>query len=200
MSITNLQYRVELHDHFFQGDLHTLNKAERLARQTLRLSANTMKFHSFYQQLLGEERIVDRVDEPDSIEEFCSQGFLICLSIINIYNVPAELICHEQYFDIATSFRRLVRLSGLIAGIADGVVENHHLEDKPMLIEAVLVTASLYLTIVKAHHPERDFEYMIHKTFQRLLVREAKNLFAPRIQAAITGMMNDGGFKSPFTS
>lgn len=191
-----VQFRQELHDRLFHGDIYNLTKPHRLTHLVLHHCKYTSKIyglHNLYirQEFYKSNRPLFEGDEDGKaiVQNLCVDGMIVGLSMLNVANkLYSGLKGHGEHWPFDCCVGLLVTSTGKLAKTIEDI--DHMAQTNPIgEIVGVLQEMMRCYTDIFTYFGETERD-VIEKIYARLNFIEEKNMYGDRLQAQMLMIIN----------
>lgn len=193
-----VQFRQELHDRLFHGDIYNLTKPHRLTHLVLHHCKYTSKIFGMYSTYIRQEfyQPGDRLFHNDEdakriIQGLCVDGMIVSLSMLNVANKLYSGLRNTGapwVFDIAAV--ELVRSTGKLAKTVEDI--DHMAQTNPIgEVVSVLQSMTHYYTSIFHSFTGEDERDLVEQIYARLNFIEEKNMYGDRLQSQMLMIINE---------
>lgn len=189
-----LQFRQELHDQLFHGDIYHLAKPHRLTHLVLHHCKYTSKIHTLYRKEISTpsgnyEWFKGDPESKQTMLRLCVDGMIVSLSMLNIANFRFSKLLAIGPFDMGTCVDILIHNTGRLAKTVEDI--DHMMQTKPIdaVVHCLAEMTTSYMTVFKILS-DGDQEQLIDAIYARLNTVESYNMFAHERQTQMLSIIN----------
>lgn len=189
-----VQFRQELHDRLFHGDIYNLTKPHRLTHLVLHHCKYTSKLFTLFdtevRAMTGRPAFFEDVDAKVIIQRLCVDGMIVSLSMLNVANKLYSARPRQQSFwSFECCFPELIRKVGALAKTVEDI--DHMAQTNPIgeVVDSLETMMQCYTGIFRYFgESERD---LIEQIYARLNFIEEKNMYGDRLQSQMLMIINE---------
>lgn len=190
-----VQFRQELHDRLFHGDIYNLTKPHRLTHLVLHHCKYTSKLFTLFdtevRAVTGRPAFHEDEDAKAIIQRLCVDGMIVSLSMLNVANkLYSDRPRQQTFWAFECCFPELIRKVGALAKTVEDI--DHMAQTNPIgeVVDSLQTMMHAYTGIFRYFgESERD---LIEQIYARLNFIEEKNMFGDRLQAQMLMIINEG--------
>lgn len=189
-----VQFRQELHDRLFHGDIYNLTKPHRLTHLVLHHCKYTSKLFTLFdtevRAMTGRPAFFEDVDAKGIIQRLCVDGMIVSLSMLNVANKLYSARPRQQSFwSFECCFPELIRKVGALAKTVEDI--DHMAQTNPIgeVVDSLETMMQCYTGVFRYFgESERD---LIEQIYARLNFIEEKNMYGDRLQSQMLMIINE---------
>ena len=189
-----VQFRQELHDRLFHGDIYNLTKPHRLTHLVLHHCKYVAKLYTLYDNevraLTGRRLFQADEDAKGIIQGLCVDGMIVSLSMMNVANkLYSGLKGHGAPWPYENCVSILIRQMGSLAKTIEDI--DHMAQTNPIgeVIGALQEMMHCY-TDMYTYFGDNE-RTMIEQIYTRLNFIEGKHIYADKVQSQMLTIIND---------
>lgn len=190
-----VQFRQELHDRLFHGDIYNLTKPHRLTHLVLHHCKYTSKLFALHDNEVRANTPFplyhDDEDAKSIIQRLCVDGMIVSLSMLNVANkLYSDTKSTDAPWPYEVNIGELIRKVGTLAKTVEDI--DHMAQTNPIgeVVTALQTMMHAYTGIFCYFGGgERG---LIEQIYARLNFIEEKNMFGDRLQAQMLMIINEG--------
>jgi hypothetical protein len=188
-----VQFRQELHDRLFHGDIYNLTKPHRLTHLVLHHCKYTSKIFTMYDNevraLTGNPLFHNDEDAKGIIQGLAVDGMIVSLSMLNVANkLYSGLKGHGAPWPFEVCASLIIKHVGRLAKTVEDI--DHMAQTNPIgEVVGVLQEMTHCYTDIFTHFGDSERD-MIEKVYARLNFIEEKNIYGDRLQAQMLQIIN----------
>lgn len=189
-----VQFRQELHDRLFHGDIYNLTKPHRLTHLVLHHCKYVSKIFTLHrndtQAHEGTWLFADDADAKAKVEALCVDGMIVSLSMLNVANKPySGLKSNGNAWAFENCVSNLIRQVGSLAKTIEDI--DHMGQTNPIgeVVGALQEMMRCYTDIYS--YFSNDERSLVERIYDRLNFIEEKNMYGDRLQAQMLMIINE---------
>lgn len=190
-----VQFRQELHDRLFHGDIYNLTKPHRLTHLVLHHCKYVAKIFTLHRNAndATDEKWVftDDAEAKAKAEALCVDGMIVSLSMLNVANKPySGLKSNGNPWAVENCVSNLIRQVGALAKTIEDI--DHMAQTNPIgeVVGSLQEMTRCYTDIFT--YFGNDERALVERIYDRLNFIEEKNMYGDRLQAQMLMIINEG--------